>query len=215
MWITFHLMLFGAWQPLDPFPWLKKKSSLETTRWSVNDDWILTALQVISSLNNSVPVEFAWNINVVHETLDVQWQVWGVGTHQLLELFTFLVESHQSSGLGLHIQLVLHCKLVTKMFDQLLIKVFSSHFSIKGCSKNLYGQKTQSVYDFTYYSWPHFEGINVIGTHLELAFIKGTHRDLVAWMANIHKHHRLWLFLRSWKILLVDPICQSNCVEKQ
>lgn len=34
-------------------------------------------------------------------------------------------------------------------------------------------------------------------------------------MANIHKHHRLWLFLRSWKILLVDPICQSNCMEKQ
>lgn len=69
------------------------------------------------------PVKFTGNVDVIHEALNVKRQVGGVGTHQLLELFTLLVESHQRPGLGLDVQLVLLPKLLTEVVDQDVVEV--------------------------------------------------------------------------------------------
>ncbi len=73
-------------------------------------------------------------------------QVRGVGAHQLLSFSPLLVESDQRSGLGLHIQLVLHPQTPHKNVWQPLVKVFPSHFRVKGCREHLYGWKKNSVY---------------------------------------------------------------------
>lgn len=74
------------------------------------------------------PVEFTGNINVVHEAFNVEWYVGGVCTHQLFELLTLLVKSHQSPRFCLDIQFVLLCKLLTEVVDQNIIKIFAAQF---------------------------------------------------------------------------------------
>lgn len=77
------------------------------------------------------PVKFPSYVNVIHEALNVEWQIRGIGAHQLLKLLTLLVETNQGSGLGFHIQLVLLAKLLTEMVHQHLVKVFATQFCIK------------------------------------------------------------------------------------
>lgn len=46
-----------------------------------------------------LPVHFSSDIDVIHEALDVEWQIRGVSAHQFLKFFTLLVEPDQSPGL--------------------------------------------------------------------------------------------------------------------
>ena len=70
------------------------------------------------TLSNISPVEFTGNVDVVHEALDVQRQVRGVGAHQLLELLALLVQSHQRPGPRPDVQLVLFPELLAEVVDQ-------------------------------------------------------------------------------------------------
>lgn len=83
------------------------------------------------------PVKFTGNVDVIHEALDVKRQVRRVGTHQLLQLLTLLVESYQCPGLGLDIQLVLLRKLFTEVVDQDTIEVLPTKVWIKRRGQNL------------------------------------------------------------------------------
>lgn len=47
--------------------------------------------------------------------------------------------------------------------------------------------------------------------HLELSLVEGTNWHLVTRVAEVHKRHYPGLLLWSWQVLLVDPICQSDC----
>lgn len=78
---------------------------------------------LISNELSISPVEFAGNVNVIHEALNVERQVRGVGAHQLLEFLALLVEPHQCPRLGLDIQLVFLPKLLTEVVDQDVVKV--------------------------------------------------------------------------------------------
>lgn len=73
-----------------------------------------------------LPVQFSSDINVIHEALDVERKVRGVGTHQLLKLLALLVQSDQCPGLGPDVQLVLFPKLLTEVVDQDVVKVFAA-----------------------------------------------------------------------------------------
>lgn len=46
--------------------------------------------------------------------------------------------------------------------------------------------------------------------HLELSLVEGTNWHLVTWVAQVHKHHYPGLLFRSWQVLLVDSISQSD-----
>ena len=88
-----------------------------------------------------LPVQFSRDINVIHEALNVERQVRGVGTHQFFQFFTLLVEPDQSPGLCLDIQLVLLAKFLTEMFHQYLVKVLSSQLWVKSCGEDLRDMK--------------------------------------------------------------------------
>jgi len=83
------------------------------------------------------PVHFPGDVDVIHETLDVEGQVGGVGAHQPLELLALLVEADQSPGLGAHVQLVPLGKLLAEMLDYHLVKVLTAQLRVTGCSENL------------------------------------------------------------------------------
>lgn len=89
-----------------------------------------------------LPVHFSRDINVIHEALDIKWQVWGVGAHELFQLFTLLVQPNQSPWLWLDIELVLVGKFLTEMLYQSLIKVFSSKFWVRSSGQYLGDEKT-------------------------------------------------------------------------
>lgn len=84
-----------------------------------------------------LPVQFSRDINVIHEALNVKWQVRGVGTHHFFQFFTLLVEPDQSPGLCLDIKLVLLAKFLTEVLHQYLIKVLSSQLWVTSCRKDL------------------------------------------------------------------------------
>lgn len=46
--------------------------------------------------------------------------------------------------------------------------------------------------------------------HLELSLVEGTNWHLVTRVAQVHKHHYPGLLFRSWQVLLVDSISQSD-----
>lgn len=83
------------------------------------------------------PVQFPRDVNVIHEALNVKRQVWRVGTHQLFQLFTLLVEANQGSRLGLDIQLVLLGKFLTKVFHQHLVKILPTQLRVTRCGEDL------------------------------------------------------------------------------
>lgn len=83
------------------------------------------------------PVKFAGDVDVIHEALNVERQVGGVGAHQLLELLALLVESHQRPWLGLHVQLVLLPELLTEVADQDVVEVLPAKLRIECCSQDL------------------------------------------------------------------------------
>lgn len=89
----------------------------------------------------SVPVQFSRDVDIIHEALDVERQVWGVGTHEFFQLFTLLVEPHQGSGLWLDIKLVLLAKFLTEILHQYLVKVLSSQLWVTSCGKYLRNMK--------------------------------------------------------------------------
>ena len=93
------------------------------------------------------PVHLSRDIDVIHETFNVQRQIGGVSTHQPLQFLTLLVEPDQSPGLGPNIQLVLFGKLFTEMLDELLVKVLASQLRVTGRSKDLriHGGKQQNI----------------------------------------------------------------------
>lgn len=91
--------------------------------------------------SSTSPVELAGNVDVVHETLDVEGQVRGVGAHQLLQLLTLLIESHQRSRLGLDVQLVLLTELLAEVLHQDVVKVFATEFGIKSRGQDLKGEE--------------------------------------------------------------------------
>lgn len=95
------------------------------------------------------PVHVSGDVDVVHETLDVQRQVRRVGAHEFLQFFTLLVEPDQSSGLGLHIQFVLLAKLLNKVFDQHLVEILPSQLWVAGCGQNLRGGRERERGDET------------------------------------------------------------------
>lgn len=70
------------------------------------------------------PVEFTRNIDVVHETFNVEGQIGRVGAHQLLQLLTLLIKPHQRSRFGLDIQFVDPGKLLAEVVYQDVIEVF-------------------------------------------------------------------------------------------
>ncbi len=132
--------------------------------------------------NNYIPAEFAWDINVVHEALDVQGQVRGVGAHQLLELLTLLVESDQRSWLWSSHPACTSPQTPHKMSDQPLVKVFSSHFRVKGCREHLYGgKKTLSIFPHNRKDLTWRCKLSSVQT-LSLPLLKAHTEDLVAWM---------------------------------
>lgn len=61
------------------------------------------------------PVQFSGNIDIVHETFNVEGQIRRVGAHQLLQLLTLLIKSYQRSRLGPDIQFVVLCKLLAEV----------------------------------------------------------------------------------------------------
>lgn len=83
------------------------------------------------------PVQFAGNIDVIHETLDAERQVGGVGAHQLLQLLTLLIESHQRSRLGSDVYLVLLPELFAEVRHQDVVKVLPAQLWIKGSGQDL------------------------------------------------------------------------------
>lgn len=167
------------------------------------------------------PVQFRGDVNVIHEALDIERQVWGVGTHQLFQLFTLLVEAHQGPRLGFDIQLVLLGKFLTKVFHQYLVKILPTQLRVARCGEDLreIGKKavgvTRKPCRLDYFS-VNKEKWKIKNTweccaHLEFPLIKGTHWRLVSRMAEVHKHNIPGFLLRSREILLVDSIRQSNC----
>lgn len=86
-----------------------------------------------------LPVHVCRYVDVVHEALNVQGQVRGVGAHQFLQFLTLLVEPDQSPGLGLHIQFVLLPKFFAEMLHQDFVEVLSSQQLIAGRGEDLRG----------------------------------------------------------------------------
>lgn len=84
-----------------------------------------------------VPVHLTGDIQVVHEALDVEGKVGGVGAHQLLELLTLLIQSQQGSGVLFYIQLVLCPKLFREVIYQSLIKIPATYERVKGSGQDL------------------------------------------------------------------------------
>lgn len=90
----------------------------------------MQAAEIMSAL----PVHLSSDIDVIHETLNVEWQVRGVGTHQFFEFLTLLVEPDQSSGLRFDINLVLLAKFLAEILYQYLIQISSSQLWVTGSS---------------------------------------------------------------------------------
>lgn len=87
-----------------------------------------------------VPVHPAGNVDVIHEALDVQRQVGGVGAHELLQFLAFLVQPQHSPRVVPHIELVLALKLLAEVIYHRLIKIMSSEIRVKRRGKNLMDQ---------------------------------------------------------------------------
>lgn len=87
-----------------------------------------------------VPIHPAGNINVIHEALYVQRQVGGVGTHELLQFLTLLMQPQQSPLVLPHVQLVLRLKLFAEVIHQSLVKVASTKVRVKRSGKDLTDQ---------------------------------------------------------------------------
>lgn len=77
------------------------------------------------------PVEFASNVDVVHEAFDVEWQVRRVGAHKLFQFLTLLVEAHKGPWLGAHIQLVSFGKFVAEVLNQYLIEILATELGVE------------------------------------------------------------------------------------
>lgn len=88
-----------------------------------------------------VPIHLARNINVIHEALNVQRQVRGVGAHQLLQFLTLLVQSQESPGVLPHIELVPALEVLTEIIYQCLVKITTTQIGVKSCSEDLRGRK--------------------------------------------------------------------------
>ena len=69
------------------------------------------------------PVHLAGDVDVIHEALDVERQVRGVGAHQLLKLLTLLVQAEHGPRVLLHVQLVATLEVLTEVVHQHLVKV--------------------------------------------------------------------------------------------
>lgn len=91
-----------------------------------------------------LPVQFPRDVNVIHEALDVEWQVWGVGTHEFFQFFTLLVESDQGPRLGLDIKLVFLGKFLTEMLHQYLVKVLTSQLWVTSRGEDLKGDEAEA-----------------------------------------------------------------------
>ncbi len=87
-----------------------------------------------------IPVHPAGNIDVIHEALDVQRQIGGVGTHQLLQFLTLLVQPQQSPRIVPHIKLVLNLKLFAEVIYQHLVKIAPSKVRVKRGGEDLRDQ---------------------------------------------------------------------------
>lgn len=84
-----------------------------------------------------MPVEFSGDVDVVHEALDVEWQVGAVGAHQLLELLGLLGQAHTGARVGRHVQLVLLAELFGEVLHQDVVKVFAAQAIVKCGGQNL------------------------------------------------------------------------------
>lgn len=103
---------------------------------------ITLKIQTIDAKGNKwflvgLPVQFSRDVNVIHETLNVERQVRGVGTHQFFQFLTLLVKPDQSPGLWLDIQLVLLAKFLAEMLHQYLVEVLSSQLWVTSRGKDL------------------------------------------------------------------------------
>ena len=93
-----------------------------------------------------MPVQLAGDINVIHEALDVEREVRGVGTHEFFQFLTLLIETHQGPWLRLDIQFVLFTKFHTEVVHQDLIKVLASKLRVRGSCKDLEGKKMENIH---------------------------------------------------------------------
>lgn len=88
-----------------------------------------------------VPIHPAGNINVIHEALNVQRQVRGVGAHQLLQFLALLMQPQHSPGVLTHVELVLALELIAEVIGQDLIKVAPAEVRVKCSGKDLMEQR--------------------------------------------------------------------------
>lgn len=90
-----------------------------------------------------VPVHLTGDIQVIHEALNIEWKVRCIRTHQLLELFTFLIQSQQRSGILFYIQFVFCPEFFREVIYQSLIKVPTTYERVKGSGQDLAEVKEQ------------------------------------------------------------------------
>lgn len=90
-----------------------------------------------------VPVHLTGDIQVIHEALDVEWKVRRIRAHQLLELFTFLIQSQQRSRILFYIQLVFCPEFFREVIYQSLIKIPATYKRVKGSGQDLTEVKEQ------------------------------------------------------------------------
>lgn len=105
------------------------------------------------------------------------------------------------------------------MVYKCLIKIFASQMSIESRTKDLqmYERTKTPTINKNLSLWLDIIPATLVmytRTDLQLAFIKGTHGDLVARVAEIYKHYNPGLLLRCRQVLFVNPIRQSHCRNK-